>query len=112
MGTAVHMSTSRWLSAFPSSRRASPDKAFQELLNLSYWQNERASGFELEPLPALKVDGVPIVHHPSYSAPRLPQGHRFPMQIFQTIHDSLTRDGVVKADQVRAQNRSQLRYSQ
>ena len=68
---------------------------------MSYWQNELLSDFEMEPLPRLQVDAVPIVHHPLYSAPRLQQGHRFPMQIFQVIHDTLGQDELVMPGQVR-----------
>ena len=32
---------------------------------------------------------VPLVHHPLYSQVTLPAGHRFPMQVFQHIHDHL-----------------------
>ncbi|KAG1653951.1 hypothetical protein FOA52_002848 [Chlamydomonas sp. UWO 241] len=32
---------------------------------------------------------LPVVYHPAYSAPLLRAGHRFPMQVFGTIHDRL-----------------------
>ena len=83
------------------SANGATDKRYQELCNLSYWQNDLLSGLELDQLPSLQVDAVPIVHHPLYSAPQLQQGHRFPMQIFQRIHDSLIQDDVVQPEQVR-----------
>jgi len=75
-------------------------KDYDRLCDLSYWQNDHYEGLEIEPLPRLQVDGVPIVHHPLYSAPQLKEGHRFPMQVFQTIHDLLVEDDVVVQDQV------------
>lgn len=99
----LHSSTARRLSthAHTASQVEVGGKRYQELCNMSYWQNELLSGFEMEPLPRLQVDAVPIVHHPLYSAPRLQQGHRFPMQIFQVIHDTLRQDEVVMPEQVR-----------
>jgi hypothetical protein len=44
--------------------------------------------------------GVPVVHHPLYSAPQLRPGHAFPMGVFQRIHDLLLADGVVLPAQV------------
>jgi acetoin utilization deacetylase AcuC-like enzyme len=44
--------------------------------------------------------GLPVVHHELYSAPRLPHGHRFPMGVFQRIHDTLLAEGVVAPGQV------------
>lgn len=41
-----------------------------------------------------------IVYHPAYSAPMLSQGHRFPMQVFRTIHDCLIQDGLVHPSQI------------
>ena len=38
--------------------------------------------------------GVPIVYHPAYSKPVLPEGHRFPMPVFREIYKRLIRDGV------------------
>ena len=38
--------------------------------------------------------GVPIVYHPAYSKPVLPEGHRFPMPVFREIYRRLIRDGV------------------
>lgn len=74
---------------------------YDRLCELSYWQNIHYEGLEIEPLPRLQVNDVPIVHHPLYSAPQLKEGHRFPMQVFQTIHDLLLQDGVAVKDQVR-----------
>lgn len=48
----------------------------------------------------LQVRGVPVVHHALYSAPQLPPRHRFPMPVFQIIHDTLIEDGVVDPRQV------------
>jgi len=52
-------------------------------------------------LPALALNAVPLVYHPLYSAPQLRDGHRFPMQVFRTIHACLLEDGVASAQQVR-----------
>lgn len=38
--------------------------------------------------------GLPIVYHPAYSKPVLPEGHRFPMPVFREIYKRLIRDGV------------------
>lgn len=43
---------------------------------------------------------LPIVHHPLFSAPRLSPGHRFPMQVFQRIHDRLLASGDVLPEQI------------
>lgn len=59
-------------------------------------------GLQTLPLPRLQLNAVPVVHHPLYSAPQLRPGHRFPMQIFQTIHDTLISDNVIDARQVRS----------
>ena len=92
----LHRCTSRCFSINGAS-----DKHYQELCNLSYWQNDVLSGLALDQVPALKVDAVPIVHHPLYSAPQLHEGHRFPMQVFQVIHDTLMHDDIVQPSQVR-----------
>lgn len=42
---------------------------------------------------------LPIVHHEFYSLPRLPDGHRFPMEVFQRIHDC-AGDGIISPHQV------------
>ena len=39
-------------------------------------------------------DGLPIVYHPAYSKPVMPEGHRFPMPVFREIYRRLLRDGV------------------
>ena len=39
-------------------------------------------------------NGLPIVYHPAYSKPVLPEGHRFPMPVFATIYHRLIKDGV------------------
>ena len=39
-------------------------------------------------------DGLPIVYHPAYSKPVMPEGHRFPMSVFREIYRRLLRDGV------------------
>jgi hypothetical protein len=98
--SSQHFQTSRCVSAFASGTVSTAEKHYQELCDLSYWQNDLLTGLEMEPLPSLQVDAVPIVHHPLYSAPNLQQGHRFPMKIFQAIHDSLLHDGVVRREQV------------
>ena len=38
--------------------------------------------------------GVPIVYHPAYSKPVLPDNHRFPMPVFREIYRKLIKDGV------------------
>lgn len=43
---------------------------------------------------------LPVVHHPLFSAPLLPPGHRFPMQVFQRIHDRLVASGDVVPQQI------------
>jgi hypothetical protein len=44
--------------------------------------------------------GLPIVYHPAYSAPQLGPGHRFPMQVFKEIYETLLKDGLVRPEQV------------
>jgi hypothetical protein len=39
-------------------------------------------------------NGLPIVYHPAFSKPVMPEGHRFPMKIFRNIYQQLIRDGV------------------
>eukprot|EP00892_Ulva_mutabilis_P003258 jgi/Ulvmu1/1303/UM011_0030.1 len=73
---------------------------YERLCSLSYWQNEHYDGLNIEPLPRLLIDSVPVVHHPLYSAPQLRDGHRFPMRVFQTIHDILLEEGVAHQDQI------------
>lgn len=48
---------------------------------------------------------LPIVHHPLHSAPQLPPGHRFPMQVFERIHTRLLASGVVRPAQVHVPER-------
>ncbi|KAL4515080.1 hypothetical protein Ndes2526B_g03607 [Nannochloris sp. 'desiccata'] len=43
---------------------------------------------------------LPVVHHPLYSAPQLPQGHRFPMGVFQRIYDVLIEQAIIVPKQV------------
>jgi hypothetical protein len=83
-----------------TSAAAITDSVYKELCGLSYHQNELYKGLCTEPLPKLHLDAVPIVHHPLYSAPTLPTGHRFPMKIFQRIHDRLFQDSVARKNQV------------
>jgi acetoin utilization deacetylase AcuC-like enzyme len=45
---------------------------------------------------------LPVVHHTLYSAPELPQGHRFPMKVFQRIHDLLITDRIVHPSQIQS----------
>ena len=40
------------------------------------------------------------MHHPLYSAPELAPGHRFPMGVFQRIHDRLISQNIITANQV------------
>jgi hypothetical protein len=40
---------------------------------------------------ASSVSALPIVYHPSYSAPQLKEGHRFPMAVFGRIHHRLLK---------------------
>ena len=47
----------------------------------------------------------PQVHHPDYSLPRMPPGHRFPMAVFQRIYERLLSRGVVAPRQVVAPQR-------
>lgn len=73
---------------------------------------------------AIRQALLPVVHHPLYSAPKLPSGHRFPMvnlaipprmhstnialnhipsclqAVFEKIHDLLLAEGTVQLDQV------------
>ncbi|KAK9791134.1 hypothetical protein WJX73_006413 [Symbiochloris irregularis] len=46
------------------------------------------------------ASGVPTVYHPAYSAPQLPDGHRFPMGVFRRIYDSLLEQGIVSPSQI------------
>ena len=39
-------------------------------------------------------NGLPIVYHPAYSKPVMPDGHRFPMPVFATIYHRLIKEGV------------------
>lgn len=48
------------------------------------------------------ADLLSVVHHPLFSAPLLPPGHRFPMQVFQRIHDRLLASGDVLPAQIHA----------
>ncbi len=48
------------------------------------------------------VSSLPIVHHEAYSAPILPQGHRFPMAVFQSIYNMLLEENIAQTDQVTA----------
>ena len=49
-----------------------------------------------------RVGGLPVVYHPSYSAPKLAKGHRFPMQIFDHIlHRLLHHHNLIDENQVR-----------
>mmetsp|Transcript_25314 Transcript_25314/g.80093 ORF Transcript_25314/g.80093 Transcript_25314/m.80093 type:complete len:290 (+) Transcript_25314:297-1166(+) len=43
---------------------------------------------------------LPIVYHPLYSAPRFKEGHTFPMQVFERIHERLLDRGIVHPSQV------------
>jgi acetoin utilization deacetylase AcuC-like enzyme len=43
---------------------------------------------------------LPVVHHPLYSAPQLPPGHRFPMGVFQNIYDVLIQQSAIIPQQV------------
>ena len=76
-------------------------RVVERLQGLAYEDNTSCAGFQTPELPQLRTDGVPVVHTPMYSAPLLPPRHRFPMQIFQTIHDHLIDDSVIDAGQVR-----------
>ena len=38
--------------------------------------------------------GLPIVYHPAYSKPVMPENHRFPMPVFRAIYRRLISDGV------------------
>ena len=42
---------------------------------------------------------LPIVFHPNYVTP-LPEGHRFPMEKFGYIYETLMRDGVARPEQI------------
>ena len=66
-------------------------------------------GLTTSSLPNLLVNAVPVVYHPLYSAPQLRSGHRFPMQIFRTIHDYLLEDNIVVPEQARHLNLSMQR---
>ncbi|GAX76398.1 hypothetical protein CEUSTIGMA_g3843.t1 [Chlamydomonas eustigma] len=47
------------------------------------------------------VAALPVVYHPSYSAPQLKEGHRFPMAVFGRIHHRLlNQHRLVEQDQV------------
>ena len=81
-------------------RDANASAVIQSLANLAYSDNQLCQGLSTPKVPQLQRDGVPVVHHPMYSAPLLPPRHRFPMQVFQTIHDSLVDDDVIHPDQV------------
>jgi hypothetical protein len=60
----------------------------------------RPSGIEIPPSPRLCYDAVPMVHSPVFSSPELPPGHRFPMQVFQTIYEHLLEHDVIVPQQV------------
>jgi len=51
-----------------------------------------------------RIDGLPVVYHPLYSAPTLvgPGGtpHRFPMAVFRRIYERLLAQGIVPFTQV------------
>lgn len=84
----------------PLAATASSRPSLENLKNLAYEENALCDGLATAALPRLEHDGVPIVHHAMLSAPRLATGHRFPMQVFQTLHDYLLEDGVICARQV------------
>lgn len=46
------------------------------------------------------IAALPIVYHPSYSKPQLPEGHRFPMGVFRRVHDLLLEDKIIQPSQV------------
>eukprot|EP00884_Botryococcus_braunii_P005823 jgi/Botrbrau1/15241/Bobra.0149s0093.3 len=45
-------------------------------------------------------EALPVVYHELYSAPILPEGHRFPMPVFRRIYQLLIEDGIVQEHQV------------
>lgn len=51
------------------------------------------------------IAAPPVVYHPLYSAPQLPPGHTFPMQVFGRIHQLLLEEGTVEPGQVGAGGR-------
>lgn len=59
-----------------------------------------ASVRAVRPSAVYTGDGLPVVHHQAFSAPVLPKGHRFPMGVFQRIHDLLLSEGVIESWQV------------
>ena len=62
------------------------------------WQSVRMQGFVTA--AATARSSLPVVYHPLYSAPQLPEGHRFPMQVFRTIYDTLLSENIIKESQV------------
>lgn len=52
------------------------------------------------PLSSCPIHLLPIVHHPLFSAPQLPPGHRFPMQVFRRIHDRLLASKIAVPEQI------------
>ena len=47
---------------------------------------------------------LPIVYHPLYSAPKLREGHQFPMGVFEKIFQILTADKMICESQVHVPN--------
>ncbi len=53
-------------------------------------------------VPLLRSALLPVVYHDAYSAPQLTPGHRFPMAIFERIHDRLlNHHRLIRPEQVR-----------
>ena len=63
--------------------RPVPLSALQLLARRVLWRaastQSHGPGHGKPMVSALELAGVPTVHHPEYSAPQLPPGHRFPM---------------------------------
>ena len=47
---------------------------------------------------------MPVVYHPLFSAPQLPTGHRFPMQVFRRIYERLLSQQVIDSSQIHIPN--------
>jgi len=54
--------------------------------------------YSYAPSPTYPLMDLPIVYHPDYVAP-LPPGHRFPMQKFRLLYETLLADGVAHPSQ-------------
>lgn len=87
--------------ASATAARASTSAAQQQPPSTSWEEPPRTRDRLARSDTTLRLAGAPpLVHHELYSAPQLGPGHRFPMQVFETIFQRLLREGTVDPRQV------------